>query len=83
LARTGITRLFNQHAVFGIQQNLRGKLQALLRPSGHQNLREVASDRAKGAQVLRDRLAERLVSHGVAIGYDASCRTPAMARHQL
>ncbi len=67
LPRAGIARLFEPHALIGIEQHLRGKLNTLLRAGGHQNLRRLAAHRAHRSQIFGNRCAQRRVAFRVAV----------------
>ena len=83
LARSQIAGLFHPCAIFRVEQNVRGKLQTLLRARGYQDLRRVAAYCTNRAQIFRDCFTKWRVSHRVAVSQHFSGRFARMPDHKF
>ena len=67
LLHARVAGLLDADGAAGVEQDPRRDLERVLRPAHHHDLVGLAADRARRAQVGRERLAQRTVPHRVAV----------------
>ena len=70
--RAVVARLLDPDLAVRLQQHAGRDVERLLRAADHQDLLGVATDGARRAQILGDRLAERPVAHRIAVHHLAA-----------
>jgi len=80
--RQVVTRFLHPHPAARVGQNSRRKLERLLRTVDDHDLIGFASHRSRGSQIARNRFAEGLQSHLVAVVKRLGVHLPAMTRDQ-